>query len=152
MSYLFFETEAELDAATTRFSGLSHESEAAARKRRNRRRPLTREVVLRDENGWGPVALECIDISPTGVFLASDLLFEPGEGFMLEFKSPVKNTTIRVWSRVVRVAEVERESPQGQPGMAFEFLDLTAEQAEELRHYAAPSPDHGWVVEPIGAH
>lgn len=99
--------------------------------RRARRRDFRHPVVLRDEQGWGPIRLESVDISASGVFVQSDLLFEPGQGFLLEFASPMTGALVRVWARVSRVGAA------GTPaGMAFEFLDLPEERQGELALYA----------------
>ncbi len=99
--------------------------------RRARRRTWRRAVVLRDEQGWGPIRLDAVDISASGLFVESDLLFEPGQGFLLEFESPVTGALVRVWSRVSRVG-----GPGDTNGMGFEFLDLPEERQGEIELYA----------------
>jgi hypothetical protein len=99
--------------------------------RRARRRSWRHAVTLRDEQGWGPIRLDAVDISASGLFVESDLLFEPGQGFLLEFESPVTGALVRVWSRVSRVG-----TPGACNGMAFEFLDLPEERQGEIELYA----------------
>lgn len=105
------------------------EKPAAGGNRRAQRKQWHREVTLRDEQGWGPFHLPATDISASGIFLESDLLFEPGQGFLLEFDSPMDGTRVRVWSRVRRVAETNAS------GMGLEFLDLAQERQAELARY-----------------
>jgi hypothetical protein len=111
-------------------SGPSHQQTVGHR--RARRKAWCHEVVLRDEEGWGPISLSTTDISASGVFVASNLLFEAGQGFLLEFDSPTTvGERIRVWSRVSRVSESD---PLG-CGMAFEFLDLAEDHQEEIAQF-----------------
>lgn len=108
-----------------------HKSPEPDGHRRARRRDWRNAVVLRDEQGWGPIRLEAADISASGVFVESDFLFEPGQGFLLEFEAPVTGALVRVWSRVSRVGGAGDRT-----GMAFEFLDLPEERQGEIELYA----------------
>jgi hypothetical protein len=131
--HLQFLTEGEFERALRRVTPNVRDNPRGAR--RSGRRSLQQDFFLRDEHGWGPIRLESTDISPTGVFLASDLFFESGSSFWLEFKSPRSGKLIRVWSRVARVDADGFSSNARRPGMAFEFLDMSGEDWDELSTY-----------------
>lgn len=133
--HLQFLTEGDFERALRRLSPDARDNKPRGA-RRHGRRSLQQDFFLRDEQGWGPIRLESTDISPTGVFLASDLFFEDGASFWLEFKSPRSGSLVRILSRVARVDTDGMGSNARRPGMAFEFLDMAASDWEDLNRYA----------------
>ncbi len=132
-SSLNFLTEGELERALRRLEPGRGQGPRGAR--RHGRWSLPQDFILRDEQGWGPIRLESTDISPTGVFLASDLFFDEGSGFWLEFKAPRSGNLVRIWGNVARVSPDGQGSNARRPGMAFEFLDISEADWDELNRY-----------------
>jgi hypothetical protein len=99
-------------------------------RRIGQRRAVVQEVSLFDESGE-PIILETIDIGPRGVFVRSDLLFDPGEELWVSLRIP-EGPKLVVRGRVVRgdlgtMGEVA--------GMGISFVDLTAREESWLRRY-----------------
>ncbi len=134
MSFMHFETEEDLRQASQDLP--SRRLITPTGGRRHVRCEAHIALTLRDEFGWGPVELKCADVSASGLFVRSDLLFREGEGYLLEFETPITNTKITVWSRVARVAFSGRQSTSGDAGMAFEFVDIPERYARELDMFA----------------
>ena len=93
--------------------------------RRYSRQDLRTEVVIQDNEGW-EVPLESVNLSPTGMFIESQYLFEIGDRHVLIFQSPETAEWLRIEARVVRVdsgdSDVRVEPPEPcNPGMAYEF-------------------------------
>lgn len=102
--------------------------------RRYNRRPLETQVVIQDEEGW-EIPLDSVDISPTGIFVRSDFLFEIGDEHTLIFHVEGRGI-FRVRGRVARVEEPGEEellvpAEQG-AGMGYEFLDTEEQMWHEL--------------------
>ena len=94
------------------------------------RRPMVEEVSLFDESGE-PIVLETTDVSPRGVFVKSDLLFDPGEELWISMKLP-SGPKLVVRGRVIH----GHLGGSGQPaGMGISFVDLTAREETSLRHF-----------------
>ena len=94
--------------------------------RRYGRRDVRCDVYVQDDEGW-EIPLESVNVSPTGMFVESSLLFEAGESHTLIFRSPRDASWYRISARVVRVDEGEGDEPvqppeDRRPGMAYEFL------------------------------
>lgn len=103
--------------------------------RRYNRRQITLDVVVQDQDGW-EIPLESVDISPTGIFVRSNFLFEVGEEHILIFEVEGRGI-FRVHGRVVRVEEPERGAGFGagvsaSPGMAYEFIETREETWQNL--------------------
>jgi hypothetical protein len=67
----------------------------------------------------GDISLDALDLSESGAFLHSDLLFEEGE--MLYLEIPLSSS--KVISVTGRVARVSKEADGG-AGMGIEFINL----------------------------
>lgn len=130
MGGLTFLTESEFESALERLDARRDAGDRGGA-RRHGRRALSMPVVLRDEDGWGPVRLEAIDISPAGVLVNTDLHVREGAGYLLEFKSPRSGRAVRVWSRVARRTQAQRQ------GIAFEFMDLSEQDWDELAGFVS---------------
>lgn len=102
--------------------------------RRYNRRPLETNVVVQDQDGW-EIPLESVDISPTGIFVRSDYLFEIGEEHTLIFQVQNKGM-FRLRARVARVEEPDADEPflgaDLRPGMGYEFVDTAEETWQDL--------------------
>ena len=98
--------------------------------RRYNRRELDFGVYIQDDAGW-EIPLDGLNLSPTGVFVATDFLFEEGEEHTLVIDVPGRGL-FRLKARVVRVESPDEEtaaSDDSQPaGMGYEFVD-TEERA-----------------------
>ena len=90
--------------------------------RRYDRRAARLDVFLLDDAGW-EIPLQTLDLSRSGVFVSSPLLYEVGQEHTLVMRSSDGELMVRVRGRVVRV---EREPGQGRCGMAYEFLHTDA--------------------------
>jgi hypothetical protein len=87
--------------------------------RRGERRdvlPLT--VTLFCGTFAAPIEVDATDLSPAGLFVASDLLLYPGDRVLLGFLVP------GTWHRVLIDARVARACHEGVPGMGLEFAKL----------------------------
>ena len=94
--------------------------------RRFNRKDLEIELLVQDDFGW-EIPLDSVDLSATGMFVASPALFEVGDEHVLHFSEGATN--FRVRARVVRVTDDvvdERIDPNVPvaPGMGYEFLDV----------------------------
>jgi hypothetical protein len=102
--------------------------------RRYNRRDLITNVVVQDSDGW-EIPLESIDISPTGIFVHSDFLFDIGEEHTLIFQIEGRGM-FRVRARVARVEEPgEDDAFAGadlQPGMGYEFVETEEQTWHDL--------------------
>lgn len=90
------------------------------RRRGSPRRPFSTDVCLFDESGE-PVVLETIDLGTDGLFVSSELLYEPGEELWVSFRLPT-GSKIVVRGRIVRGQLGNTRFP---PGMGIEFVDLS---------------------------
>ncbi len=99
--------------------------------RTDRRHSVHTEFRLGESAGLGEICLDTEDLSVGGAFLVADLLFEPGEVLSLSFTLPRSERVVQAEGRV---AWVSRGDEGGKPaGMGLQFLDLSAEDREELR-------------------
>lgn len=92
--------------------------------RRYGRRDVRTNVVIQDADGW-EIPLESVNVSPTGIFIESPLLFEVGELHTLIF-STADGGLVRIAGRVVRVDRGGDErgiEVDETPGMAYEFVE-----------------------------
>lgn len=102
--------------------------------RRYSRRKVDFEVHIQDGDGW-EIPLEAVDISPVGLFVESDFLFDVGEEHTLIFESPDEEFVFRIRGRVTRVSTGEGpdgESGNSTPGMAYEFVGTDADTWTKL--------------------
>lgn len=98
--------------------------------RRYNRCEMTLEVVIQDSDGW-EIPLESVDISPTGIFVRSNFLFEVGEEHVLIFEVQGKGI-FRLHGRVARVEEPLggagfAPAERGSAGMGYEFIETGEE-------------------------
>ncbi len=92
--------------------------------RRYGRRDVRTDVVIQDADGW-EIPLESVNVSPTGIFVESPLLFEVGDTHTLMFRTS-DGALVRVHGRVVRVDRGYDErgvAVDESPGMAYEFVE-----------------------------
>lgn len=90
--------------------------------RRYARTSLDAEVVIQDADGW-EVPVRAVDLSPVGMFVESDFLFDVGDEHVLIFRAPDGDFLFRLEARVVRVSEGTTSDEGGdEPGMAYEFV------------------------------
>lgn len=83
-----------------------------------RRHPIAAEVILRDPDGHGEVALPCRDISATGIFVYSSACVGLGSEFVC--RVPLDGDQhIEALGRVSRVV-LDEEEP-GRSGMGIHF-------------------------------
>lgn len=105
-------------------------------RRIGQRRSVIQEVSLFDESGE-PIVLETVDIGPRGVFVRSDLLFDPGEELWVSLRIP-EGPKLVVRGRVVR-GDLGRAGETA--GMGISFVDLTAREESWLRRYIHEEPE-----------
>lgn len=94
--------------------------------RRYVRQDVHCEVVVQDDEGW-EIPFDSVNLSPTGMFVESEYLFEVGDQHVLIFRSPENDAWFRVEARVVRTEQgdpdVRVDPPEEiKPGMAYEFV------------------------------
>jgi hypothetical protein len=104
--------------------------------RRFNRHDLKTSVVVQDEEGW-EIPLDSVNLSPTGMFVESDFLFEVGDRHILIFEAPDNGAWIRVEAKVIRVDSGEVDTrvspPEAMPsGMAYEFEAIEDASWSEL--------------------
>jgi hypothetical protein len=102
--------------------------------RRYNRREIATHVVVQDGDGW-EIPLDSIDISPTGIFVRSDFLFEIGEEHTLIFQIEGRG----IFRMLARVARVERPDEDDafagaemRPGMGYEFVETKEKTWHDL--------------------
>lgn len=93
--------------------------------RRYSRRNIVLQVIVRDGEGL-EVPLESSNLSQTGMFLKSNILFDIGQLHTLEFTDGA-GRQLNVKAKVVRTAGLDTgRRPSSEPqdaGMGYEFLD-----------------------------
>lgn len=108
--------------------------------RRHGRKDLESQIIAQDADGW-ELPLRCVNLSPTGMFVESQYLFDVGEEHVLIFRTPSDGRLYRVRARVVRVdvADLEDEAlDDGGAGMAYEFLNTDEHTWESLCALVSP--------------
>jgi len=108
-------------------------------KRRDRRVPLRVQVFVRNKEFEGTIFFYSANISTGGIFLESDLLFDVGTEFLLEFTLPLHPGFIRakgvvVWVTRPGVIGQERSDP---PGMGIKFVEISDEDRKKLEEFIA---------------
>ena len=99
--------------------------------RRFTRRSMIANINVIDGSSGEKIKLPSTNISPGGLFLESDLLYEVGEQIWLSFTLPGVSMSLRTRGKIVWVHKYPDDgNPKDQAGMGVEFLDLSdAEQA-----------------------
>jgi hypothetical protein len=112
--------------------------------RRYGRKAIEAQIIVQDSEGW-EIPLDCVNISPTGMFIESPYLFDVGDEHVLIFRTPRDSRWVRVRARVVRVEEGQPDEearpvrPEEQPaGMAYEFVTTDEDTWEHLCEFVAP--------------
>lgn len=110
--------------------------------RRYNRCEMTVDVVVQDKDGW-EIPLESVDISPTGIFVRSNFLFEVGEEHTLIFEVQGKGL-FRIQGRVARVEEPDAQAGYAElgglgamnagvgAGMGYEFIETHEQTWQDL--------------------
>jgi len=103
---------------------------SGAEQRRHVRRALSVEFRARDAAGEGELTLVGADLSAGGTFLRCDVLLEPGETLILEFRLPGAPVPLATPARVAWV----RRFPDGDEpaGMGIQFLALSSGDRQAL--------------------
>ncbi|MFZ5470322.1 MAG: PilZ domain-containing protein [Myxococcota bacterium] len=101
--------------------------------RRFLRKMLQVDFRAKDAQGAGQLQFAGADLSAGGTFLKSDLLFEQGEGFSLEFRVPGVPRLMRAQARVAWVRRFPSEEEPA--GMGIEFLTMSEEDRSVLVRY-----------------
>lgn len=105
--------------------------------RRYPRTELNVEVLIQDDDGW-EFPVESLDFSPTGMFVRTNFLFEVGTIHNLIFRSPDGDALFSIRGQVVRVENDAADDDEAfVPGMAYEFMELTADHRQRLKGLAA---------------
>jgi hypothetical protein len=89
------------------------------------RRSFDTEVTL--DTGAGAIRLDAVDISPTGLYLATDFLPEEGDAFDLFFDLPDGGDPVTVRGEVARINADRRDPASGlemRPGFGVMFSDV----------------------------
>lgn len=89
------------------------------------RKAWSRDVELVAADWDEPIGLRARDLSPGGVFLATDLTLEMGSELVLSFHVPECPREITVFGEVVRVCMPRRRTDFFPSGMGVRFLDMT---------------------------
>ena len=106
--------------------------------RRHQRRDFCVEVLVQDAQGW-ELPLESFDFSPAGMFVRSNYLFEVGTIHNLIFRSPDGEELFSVHGQVIRVEKDDSRQAEGGavvPGMAYEFIEMSAHKRHRLAEFA----------------
>lgn len=148
MTYLFFESEERLDHSTRHLR--RRVMERARSERRHDRRPLAYRFAVYTPHASEPRVFESVDISPTGVFLASDTPLDQGEDVGLEFNSPGTDRAVRLCGRVTRFTSAA-DSHCGRSGVALEFVDVSDAQWDDLCQLVFGNVGRGTQDDPLGA-
>lgn len=110
--------------------------------RRYGRADVDAQIIVQDSDGW-EVPLDCVNLSPTGMFVESQFLFDVGEEHVLIFRTPRDAHWVRVRARVVRVEEGEveakNEAETCPPGMAYEFTETDESTWQHLCELVTPA-------------
>lgn len=89
------------------------------------RKAFAHEVELVTSDWDEPVEFAARDLSPAGVFVATDLPLEQGSELVVSFWVPACPGEITVFGEVVRVALPRRRTDRFPAGMGVRFLDMS---------------------------
>ncbi len=111
----------------------------ASNKRRHRRLALDIEIKwYRHKNHRGGSSkaylLRTRNVTANGIFLKTDKPFRLGKEMDLEFSLPTVSHTIRVITRVVWIADKDK-NPTYYPGIAVRIIKIDPEDKKELIKY-----------------
>lgn len=119
--------------------------------RRFPRKAMEITVIVEDAEGW-QIPMTTVDLSVGGVFLQSSAFLELGDVRTLWFRCPVSQELLPVRARVVRLQDgrVEEDIFDERPahplqqdpeitGMAFEFMEMSAETRDMLESLVSGS-------------
>lgn len=98
------------------------------RRRGERRDSVSLPVAIFSGTFDAPVEVESVDLSPSGMFLLSDLLLSPGERVLVAFVVPGTLYRVLIDARVVRTAHDADGA-----GMGLEFSRLPSVDEKILR-------------------
>lgn len=81
-----------------------------------------------------PIRCKARDLSPSGIWLVTTELLEPGAQLVVTFRPPhwPSPFSITVFGEVARVSKGRRTADEHQTGMGIEFTDLSDPQREAL--------------------
>ncbi|MBI5160767.1 MAG: PilZ domain-containing protein [Micrococcales bacterium] len=89
------------------------------------RKAYASEVELVTPDWDEPVGFAARDLSPGGVFVATDLALDPGSELVVSFWVPECPGEITVFGEVVRVCLPRRRTDHFLAGMGVRFLDIS---------------------------
>ena len=103
-------------------------------RRREMRRAKNADIEMISQYWDEPVDMVAADMSPSGIFISSDLLLEVGEPIVACFKLPGHKLEFQLFGEVVWIAMPRRWSDFGLAGMGVEFLNTTPLERLSMRH------------------
>ena len=105
------------------------------RQRKHARKSVTLPVMITEEDNRlsGEILFDAVDLSVSGAFLASSLLFEIDESLGIQFHLP-GDVLVRIQCRVVRIS---RDEPTG---MGIEFTVLADADRDAIRDFLKQQP------------
>jgi uncharacterized protein (TIGR02266 family) len=101
--------------------------------RRSTRKLLKVQFRGSDGEGIGQLVWEGADLSAGGTFLVSDLLLEPEETLLLEFRLPAEQAAIRAEAKVAWVRRFPKDGEQ--PGMGVRFVKMSPDDRAALEKF-----------------
>lgn len=107
------------------FSTYRHPRRRFRRDRFEVRKAFGHEIELVAADWDEPIGLPARDLSPGGVFVATELPLEEGSELVVSFWVPQCPGEITVFGEVVRVCLPRRRSDRFSPGMGVRFLDIS---------------------------
>ena len=108
--------------------------------RAHKRLPVSLRISLQEDGEDISVNFSVIDISEGGLFVRSNILWEPGQIFFLRFSLPGSDHLISVKGEVARSEDKyflfhDEDTKDPIPGMGIRFVDLSEEDREEIREF-----------------
>ncbi len=107
-----------------------------------KRVPVSLKIALQEDGEDISINFSVIDISEGGLFVQSNILWEPGQIFFLTFTLPDSQQTISVRGEVARSEDRyflyhDEETNDPIPGMGIRFLNLQEKDKEAIKQFIA---------------
>ena len=106
----------------------------------HKRATLSLKIALLEDGEDVSINFALIDISEGGLFVHSNILWEPGQIFFLRFTLPHENREILVKGEVARSEDkyflfFQEDQKDPIPGMGLKFIDLLEKDRETIKAF-----------------
>ncbi|MCK5809307.1 PilZ domain-containing protein [bacterium] len=106
----------------------------------HKRTSVELKIALQEDGDDISINFSVIDISEGGLFVRSNILWEPGQIFFLKFTLPNSDEEIAVKGEVARSEDkyflfITEDQQDPIPGMGLKFVDLSEHDKEQIKAF-----------------